>query len=281
MSLIEGVIVTGGIGLLCALSIAWVSHKFAVEIDEKLEKVISALPGANCGACGLASCANLAETTVRAVEEGEKLPKCVQGGEETIHEIEDILGVKIPFEEKKIATVICSGGKRCNNLYDYVGVEDCWESLALNSKGDKACEYGCLGHGSCMKACPFNAIRMNKRGLPIIDKSLCTACGTCVRTCPRKIIRLALVSERFYVSCSSEEKGKDVRKKCEIGCIACRLCEKVCPVDAVHVVDNLAVIDPEECIGCGECQKKCPRQVIRPFDFHPIFWKFKHLLRRL
>ncbi len=281
MSLIINIIAIGGIGTICALSLAWASQKFAVKVDERLENVIAALPGANCGACGFAGCASLAEATVTAVDEGKKLPMCVQSDEEAIHEIEDIVGVKIPFEEKKIATVLCSGGNRCNNIYNYIGVEDCWESLALNTKGDKSCEYGCLGHGSCAKACPFNAITMSKRRLPVIDKAICTACGTCVKTCPRQIIRLAKVSEYFYVACSSNDKGKDVRKKCEMGCIACRKCEKVCPVDAVHVVDNIAIIDPEKCTGCRECAKKCPRRVIFPFDFHPIFWKFMHLLRRL
>lgn len=267
--------------MACALSLAWASQKFAVKIDERVENVIGALPGANCGACGFASCASLAEATVKAVDQDGKLPKCVQSDEAAIHEIEDIVGVKIPFEEKQISTILCSGGTRCSNLYDYIGVDDCWEDIELNSKGEKSCEYGCLGHGSCARACPFNAITLNKYNLPVVDKNRCTGCGTCVKVCPRGIIRLAKVSEYFYVACSSKEKGKFVTKKCKIGCIACRRCERICPEDAVHVVDNIAVIDSEKCTGCRLCHKDCPRQVIFPFDFHPVFWKFSHLIRRL
>lgn len=281
MTFITNVLTISIIGLTCALSLAYASKKFAVKIDNRVEMVISALPGANCGACGFASCVSLAETTVKAADNGIKLPICAQSGEEAIHEIEDIVGVKIPFKEKRISTVLCSGGSKCQDIYNYIGVEDCWESLALNDRGDKACEYGCLGYGSCAKVCPFGAITINKERLPIIDKSLCTGCGTCIKICPRNLLRLADVSEYFSVACSSKDRGKDVSKKCEIGCIACRRCEKVCPEDAIHVIDNLAVIDPEKCTGCRNCAEKCPRNVILHFDFNPIFWKFRHLLRRL
>ena len=46
------------------------------------------------------------------------------------------------------------------------------------------------------------------------------------------------------------------------GCIGCRLCEKECHFDAIHVVDNHAVIDYDKCKNCGLCAKKCPRGVI-------------------
>ncbi len=53
-----------------------------------------------------------------------------------------------------------------------------------------------------------------------------------------------------------------VRKECSIGCIACGLCVKNCPVDAIEIKNNLAVIDYDECIGCGACRTVCPVKVI-------------------
>jgi heterodisulfide reductase subunit A-like polyferredoxin len=47
-----------------------------------------------------------------------------------------------------------------------------------------------------------------------------------------------------------------------VGCIACKLCEKACKFDAVHVVDNIAKIDPVKCVNCGLCAKACPRDII-------------------
>ncbi len=39
-------------------------------------------------------------------------------------------------------------------------------------------------------------------------------------------------------------------------CVGCKLCEKVCPYDAIHVIDKIAVID-EKCTLCGACLEAC------------------------
>jgi len=41
------------------------------------------------------------------------------------------------------------------------------------------------------------------------------------------------------------------------------LCEKTCRFDAIHVIDNLAVIDYHKCTSCQECVKVCPPKTIR------------------
>ena len=45
-------------------------------------------------------------------------------------------------------------------------------------------------------------------------------------------------------------------------CVACGACAETCPVEAIKVEDNLAVIDYDKCIGCGACKEKCPRKII-------------------
>ena len=70
------------------------------------------------------------------------------------------------------------------------------------------------------------------------------------------------MSAKHIVQCSSKDNGKDVMKACSVGCIACHLCEKNCPSDAVHVVDNVAYIDQEKCTKCGLCAEKCPKKII-------------------
>ena len=67
---------------------------------------------------------------------------------------------------------------------------------------------------------------------------------------------------KHIVQCSSKDKGKDVMKACSVGCIGCHLCEKNCPSDAIHVIDNVAYIDQEKCTGCGICAEKCPKKII-------------------
>ena len=45
-------------------------------------------------------------------------------------------------------------------------------------------------------------------------------------------------------------------------CIACRICEKVCPEGAIKVINGVAVVEPDLCTGCGNCVYRCPRGAI-------------------
>ncbi len=52
-----------------------------------------------------------------------------------------------------------------------------------------------------------------------------------------------------------ETKKKDYYIVDEKKCIGCRLCVKPCPVDAIKMVNGIAVIDSNKCISCGICEK--------------------------
>lgn len=46
-------------------------------------------------------------------------------------------------------------------------------------------------------------------------------------------------------------------------CVACGVCVKVCPKDAISIYKECyAVVDEEQCIGCGICEKSCPAGVM-------------------
>ena len=46
-------------------------------------------------------------------------------------------------------------------------------------------------------------------------------------------------------------------------CVACGCCVKVCPLQAIKVVNGItAHIDPEKCAGCGKCAAECPASII-------------------
>ena len=78
----------------------------------------------------------------------------------------------------------------------------------------------------------------------------------------KNLIELVPYEAKHLVQCSSKEKGKDVMAVCSTGCIGCRMCQKVCPADAIVVENNLAWIDPEKCTNCGACVEKCPKKII-------------------
>lgn len=43
-------------------------------------------------------------------------------------------------------------------------------------------------------------------------------------------------------------------------CIGCKICEKNCNHDAVHIIDKKAVIDYDKCVGCGQCVAICKNE---------------------
>ena len=54
LNILFPLLVLGAIGLIFGLVLGFVGKKFAVEADERVEKVRQCLGGANCGACGFA-----------------------------------------------------------------------------------------------------------------------------------------------------------------------------------------------------------------------------------
>jgi electron transport complex protein RnfB len=130
--------------------------------------------------------------------------------------------------------------------------------------GPKACPGGCLGLGSCERACPFAAIEMTAAGLAVISRERCTGCRKCVATCPRQVIRMVPQSAMVQVLCNSHDPGALVRKYCTIGCIACQICVKTAPA-TYRVEESLAqVIDgPRE--DALQAVAKCPTHCIRDF----------------
>ena len=165
--------------------------------------------------------------------------------------------------EKMVAFVKCKGTcDKANVQYNYYGMDDCVKiAAAVPGAGDKACSYGCLGSGSCVKACQFDAIHIVD-GVAVVDKEKCVACGACAAVCPRHLIDLVPYKAEHLVQCNSHDKGADVKKKCDAGCIGCTLCTKQCEADAIHMDNNVAVIDYEKCTNCGKCAEKCPAKVI-------------------
>ena len=160
------------------------------------------------------------------------------------------------------AFVKCAGDcEKTTELYDYNGVADCKMISQMQNGGAKSCGFGCLGSGTCVKVCPFDAVHI-VNGIALVDKEKCKACGKCVAACPRHLIELIPYDQQHAVACSSREKGKAVMNACKVGCIACKKCERECPAQAITIEDNLAHIDPEKCTNCGKCQETCPRKII-------------------
>lgn len=258
MEILIPVLTLGILGLLFGVGLAVASKRLAVKTDPRLEEIMGLLPGANCGACGGAGCFGFAESLLSGKL---SIDACRVSAEAVKGEIAALLGQKLEKKIKKTALLHCNGGKKVKDKFLYQGIETCVAANLLLG-GPKECVYGCLGFADCVVVCPFGAITMSAEGLPVVDPDKCRACNKCVLSCPKKLFSLVPVTQSVFVACSSHILGKDTKVVCPVGCIACRICEKTCRFDAIHVIDNLAVIDYNKCTSCGECVKVCPMKTI-------------------
>lgn len=257
-----GIIIAAAIvallGLLIGLLLGIISKVFEVEVDEKEEAVRECLPGNNCGGCGYAGCDALAA----AIAKGEApAGACPVGGAPVAAQIAEIMGTEVELT-RYVAYVHCNGTpENASSKYIYTGNMSCREAVTLNAGGSKACAHGCLGLGSCVSACDFDAIHL-VGGVPVVSKEDCKGCSACIKACPKHLIDLVPYEQHVFVRCSSHDKGKDVKAVCSVGCIGCGICKKNCEHDAIDVVDNLAVIDYSKCTNCGTCVEKCPTKAL-------------------
>lgn len=253
-AIIFAVAALGAVAAVFGLVLAFADKKFAVEVDERVVLVRECLGGANCGACGYPGCDGFAQ----AVVDGKANPAaCAPAGAKGVARIAEIMGIEATADAPKIARVICQGETGVvKDKYRYVGVASCRVASSMVG-GPKLCPYACVGLGDCERACKFGAISL-ENGIAVIDESKCTACGACEKICPRGVIKLLPADSNVIVRCRNKEVGRIAREMCMKACIGCKLCERQCQYDAIHVVDGYARIDPEKCTRCGACAAKCP-----------------------
>ena len=269
MDIIIAIAILGGLGLIFGLVLAAASKVFYVETDPRLDQLNECLPGANCGGCGYAGCGGYAE----AVLNGEApIGKCASGGNECAQAMAAIMGVKAEAVTRKVALVRCSG----DNAYDkdgnlvsgarvkanYEGFKDCLAASKVGGSGPLSCKFGCLGFGTCVKACKYDAIKI-VNGVAKVNEDRCVGCMACAAACPRKLIVPVEPKRNVVIACASLAKGAVTTRGCTVGCIGCGLCKKICPHEAITVTNNLAVIDYSKCDNCGLCATVCPKKLIK------------------
>lgn len=260
LDLILGVAILFGLGVVFATLLAVAHRRFRVEEDPRIDRVEELLPGANCGACGSPGCRAFAERVVK----GEAKPgRCTVSPAEKVEEIAALLGVEMGTEEKRVARLLCAGGKNeAHQAARYAGESTC-RAATIVSAGGKGCIWGCLGYGDCETACTFGAIAMNEDRLPVVDIDRCTACGDCVSACPKDLFVLAPLRQKLIVQCRSLLAGEAAEALCSVACNACGRCALDAPEDLIEMRNNLPVIDTEKLeFQTAAATARCPTGAI-------------------
>ncbi|MEN8129222.1 MAG: RnfABCDGE type electron transport complex subunit B [Pseudomonadota bacterium] len=244
MSPLVGIAAAGlfmtGLGVALAVLLAIANRKLYVYEDPRIDQVEEMLPHANCGACGSPGCRPFAESLVKGtVDPG----LCTVNATEMTQSIADFLGVEVQQREKRVARLACAGGTHVAYYRaKYQGLESCRAANVI-SGGGKGCTWGCLGLADCERSCDFDAIHMDRYGLPVVNEENCVACDDCVEACPKDLFSLQPLSQKLWVACKNLVEGDEAEALCEVACTGCGRCAADAPEGLITIQNHLAKID--------------------------------------
>ncbi|HCY86420.1 MAG TPA: electron transporter RnfB [Desulfobacteraceae bacterium] len=212
--MLQSILMMGGLGVAIGTALVIASKAFYVYEDPTVVAIDDCLPGANCGGCGYPGCTPNAEAIARGEQD---VNSCVAAGEDVALAIAEIMGVSMSEKEPEFAGPGCHYGNADAELnYIYKGVRDC-RAASMLMGGMKVCRIGCLGLGTCVTACKFDALSIGEDHLPKVDQEKCTGCGACEAICPKNIIRLTSPSRRIMREYTKDECTTPCQRACPSG----------------------------------------------------------------
>ncbi|ATZ73929.1 electron transport complex subunit RsxB [Idiomarina sp. X4] len=164
MSVLGAVITLGILALIFGVILGFAAVKFKVESDPIVDQIDEILPQTQCGQCGYPGCRPYAE----AIANGDDINKCPPGGEATIKQLADLMGVE---------------AKPLDSAH---GEEDVKKVAVIR-------EDECIGCTKCIQACPVDAILGAAKQMHTVIEHECTGCDLCVGPCPVDCIDMVAV----------------------------------------------------------------------------------------
>ena len=273
-TVIWAVVVLGVLAIVFGLILAVAAKVFEVEVDPRLPEIQACLAGANCGGCGYPGCGGCAEAILAG-----KAPvnACAPAGAEGAAKIAAIMGMEAPTGDKMVAHVLCNGGTNAVKNFEYRGVNDCLAATkVLRRRRSRPARYGCLGFGSCVAACKFDAIHVGENGVAVVDKEKCTNCGACREACPRQLIVEVPYSQEGVRQLLQQGQGPRRHQGLRQLAASAAACASA-PVSSTPSTWSTTwpSSTTAKCKSCTMCAKACPRNAIEPIPTPEEKEKFK------
>jgi len=128
-----------------------------------ISQIDDLLPQTQCGKCGYTGCLPYAQ----AIANGEVINKCPPGGEQTIHNLANLLKIEFVALEQEVQL----------------------PQIAF-IKADE-----CIGCTKCIAVCPTDAIIGAGKFLHIVLSDVCSGCELCLAPCPVNCIDLLVLDD--------------------------------------------------------------------------------------
>lgn len=165
--ILAALLALGSLALIFGGILGYAAVRFKIEGDPIVEQIDALLPQTQCGQCGHPGCRPYAE----GIANGEAINKCPPGGQATINNLADLLGVEAP------------------SLDEEHGEEADVKKVAFIREDE------CIGCTKCIQACPVDAILGAAKQMHTIIADECTGCDLCVDPCPVDCIDMIPVEE--------------------------------------------------------------------------------------
>jgi electron transport complex protein RnfB len=167
MAILYAIGAFGILALLCGSLLGFAARRFEVKEDPVAEQIDDMLPQSQCAQCGYPGCRPYAQAVAA---HGEKINKCVPGGEPVMLKIAGLLNV---------APQPLAPDQQPHRPAASVAWID---------------ESNCIGCTKCIQACPVDAIIGATRAAHTVVSALCTGCELCVAPCPTDCIALLAIT---------------------------------------------------------------------------------------